>query len=192
MSFGTLKYINKYIYKGPDRTTMELDRNNEIKVYLNARYIAAAEACWRIYHFDMHGRTPAVVRLQVHCEGDHYVTFEGEDTAEDVLRRGGSKKTTLSEWFTANADTGALGEDARKYTYPEFPQHFTWNEARKKWTVRKQGFAIGRMYYVPPNAGPRFYLRTLLTVVKGATSFQDLLTYQGQHYGTYEEVCDRS
>ena len=64
---------------------------------------------------------------------------------------------------------------ARQLTYQEFPQQFVYNERDKKWHIRKNGFALGRMYFVPPNANDeRFYLRTLLTVVKGPTSFEDL------------------
>ena len=47
------------------------------------------------------------------------------------------------------------------------------------------------MYYVHPTAGERFYLRTLLTCVKGATSFEDLRTLPGQDQpcATYREAC---
>jgi hypothetical protein len=45
------------------------------------------------------------------------------------------------------------------------------------------------MYFVPPTAGERFYLRTLLTVVKGAVSYEDLRTYNGTVYHNFEESC---
>ena len=35
------------------------------------------------------------------------------------------------------------------------------------------------MYFVTVKAGERFYLRLLLTAVKGATSFEDLQIYNG-------------
>ena len=149
ISFGSLKYINKYIYKGHDRTTMQINQNDEIKLYVDARYVAAAEACWRIFHFHLHGRSPAVVRLQVHTEGDHYVLFEDDDNAQFAAERGALRRTTLTAFFEANSDLNELGMLARQYTYAEFPQHFVWNISRKKWTIRKQGFAIGRMYYIP-------------------------------------------
>jgi hypothetical protein len=42
-----IKYIHKYIYKGHDRTTMEFGKDiDEIKQYLDARYIGAPEAVW--------------------------------------------------------------------------------------------------------------------------------------------------
>jgi len=42
-----------------------------------------------------------------------------------------------------------------------------WNKKGQKWKPCAQRQAIGRMYFVPSNAGEQFYLRTLLTVVKG-------------------------
>ena len=39
---------------------------DEIKQYLDARYVGSIEACWRIFRFVMHKEWPNVVRLQVH------------------------------------------------------------------------------------------------------------------------------
>lgn len=51
---------------------------------------------------------------------------------------------------------------------------------QRKWKVRQCRFALGRMYFIKPTAGEQFYLRTLLTVVKGPTSFDDLRRIPGQ------------
>jgi len=73
-----IKYLFKYVYKGHDRVTIEISRQNnnategnvvkvdEIKKYLDCRYVFALEATWRIFKFDMHERFPAVERLQYH------------------------------------------------------------------------------------------------------------------------------
>jgi len=49
------------------------------------------------------------------------------------------------------------------------------------------------MYYASPRSGERFFLRTLLTTVKGATSFEDLRTFgegPDRHVcATYREAC---
>jgi hypothetical protein len=56
ISFGSLKYINKYIDKGGDRSTATVeDRQNEVKQYIDGRYFSACEAVWRIFQFKMHG-----------------------------------------------------------------------------------------------------------------------------------------
>ena len=44
---GTVKYLSKYIYKSPDRTTMEISggMQNEIKAHLDGHFIGPTEAC---------------------------------------------------------------------------------------------------------------------------------------------------
>jgi hypothetical protein len=73
-----VKYLFKYVYKGHDRATIEISRHsdnategnvvetNEIKKYLDCRYVSTLEAEWRIFKFDMHERFPTVERLQYH------------------------------------------------------------------------------------------------------------------------------
>lgn len=45
-SVKAIKYVNKYVYKGSDKTTVEIEneKNNEIKKYMNGRYISPVEA----------------------------------------------------------------------------------------------------------------------------------------------------
>jgi len=43
-SIRAVKYIHKYIYKGNDRTTIELGLDDEISQYLHGRYIGPSEA----------------------------------------------------------------------------------------------------------------------------------------------------
>lgn len=188
-SLGSLKYLFKYIQKGPDLTSLEINDRDEIKRYTEGRYISPSEAAHHIYQFDVHGQIPTVVRLQIHLPGQHMVTFNPNENIETILHRASRERTTLTAFFEANANTGKLGEEARKYTYQEFPQHFTWNKDGKKWSIRHKEPAIGRMYFVPPTAGERFYLRTLLTVVKGAKSFEDLRRYNSNVHPTFHAAC---
>lgn len=125
----------------------------------------------------------------MHLPGRHLVTFDPDEPQDQVLARATEEKTTLTAFFKANAnpDTGPIAE---RLTYQEFPQQFVFNERDKEWHVRKNGFALGRMYFVPPNANDeRFYLRTLLTVVRGPTSFETLQAFGGVTYPTFREAC---
>jgi len=189
-SLGSFKYLFKYIQKGPDLASLEINDRDEIKRYTEGCYIGPSEAGHRIYQFDIHGQVPSVVRLQVHLPGQHMVTFDPNENIDTILARASHERTTLTAYFEANANSSELGVEARKYTYQEFPQHFTWKADSKKWSIRHKDPAIGRMYFVPPTAGERFYLRTLLTIVKGATSFDDLRRYNSDEpHPTFHAAC---
>ena len=45
------------------------------------------------------------------------------------------------------------------------------------------------MYHAHPTSGECFYLHLLLTVVKGATSWDDLYSYEGIRYPSFREAC---
>ena len=174
-SISAIKYIHKYIYKGHDRATIEISGGvqDEIKEYLDARYVSAIEACWHIFEFGMHAESPSVYCLPVHLKDQHMVYFNAEDDLDGVMERETTKKTALTAFFEANKE-GLSG--AKDTLYQDFPHKFVFDKKKKKWTVRKKGTAIGRMYFSVPSQGERFYLRTLLTVVKGPESFEDLRT----------------
>ena len=88
-------------------------------------------------------------------------------------------------WFKVNQSI----PEANNYVYQDFPQQFTWNAKTHKWNRRQRGFAIGRMNFVHPSAGERFYLRTLLTIIKGAKTWNDLKTVDGILHPTYKAAC---
>jgi hypothetical protein len=189
VSFASVKYINKYMHKGGDRTTLEVNKQDEIKRFIDARYVSSPESVWRIFQNDLHSQEPNVVRLQVHLPGQHLVVYDPDEDINTIMQRASSEKTTLTSFFRANADSGVLGIEARKWTYQEFPQYFVWKDDKKVWAVRQKGFAIGRMYFVPPTAGEKFYMRTLLTVVKGPRSFEHLQTFDNVVYPTFRAAC---
>jgi hypothetical protein len=73
--------------------------------------------------------------------------------------------------------------------FNQFPQQWVWNQKLKRWTMRKRGFAIGRMYYAHLTSGERYYLRMLLNRVKGATSYEHLRTVDGRKHDTFKDAC---
>ncbi|GES88499.1 uncharacterized protein LOC112012066 [Rhizophagus clarus] len=197
----SIKYLYKYVYKGHDRATITLYHENiqrildhqaepidEIKLYLDARYVSASESIWRIFHYRMHGRSPKVQRLAVHLPNHQYITFQDGEDLQDVIDRANSRKTTLTAWFQENMDNDA----ARMYTYGEFPNYYTWDMKQHMWRPRKTAtIMIGRIYMVQPSEGERYYLCILLTHVRGATSFENLKTIDGYTCGSFKEACIR-
>ena len=153
---------------------MQVSKNDEIQRFIDSSYISAAEAAWRIFHFPIHRQVPNVVRLQVHLPGCHFVTFDPDEPQEQILARVSQEKTMLTAFFRANANP-EIAPIAKRLTYQEFPQQFVYDSKTKEWRLRKNCFVLSRMYFVPPSTNnEHFYLRTLLTVVKGPTSFESL------------------
>ncbi|CAN1254550.1 ATP-dependent DNA helicase PIF1 [Linum perenne] len=116
-----------------------------------------------------------------------YVT-KGPDRSSvvaDSLTRRSAGCTTLTEWFRLNQRC----IDARKYTYAEIPNHFVWDEKECDWHTRKKGFAVGRIVYIHPKREQVFYLRILLTKVRGALSYEFLRTVNGVLYPNFKEAC---
>ena len=107
------------------------------------------------------------------------------------------RRTTLTEYFTANrhaAERVARGEilefDCRELLYQDFPTRMTYDKRTRQWKVRKSRFStIGRMVYVSPSGGERFFLRMLLTAVRGAISFDDLRTVNGVLHPDFKSAC---
>ena len=164
-SIKAVKYIHKYIYKGPDHATIQAGNDNEISNYLDARYISSPQACHNIFEFSMHMEWPAVYHLPVHLPGQHMVAFRPNAQLNNVVEN--VKDTALLGWFKANQDPDLIAAGAHDYLYQEFPKKFIWHKGQAVWKVRQRYKAIGRMYTIPISAGEAFYMRLLLTVVKG-------------------------
>jgi hypothetical protein len=93
--------------------------------------------------------------------------------------------TMFLAWFKANQDY----EQGRDLTYAEFPHKFVYHVQDRYWSPRQKGFSIGRLTYVPVGAGELYYLRVLLTVQKGCTSYESIRTVNGKVFKTFQQAC---
>lgn len=82
----SIKYLFKYINKGYERiivaivssedgNTTEEQCIDEIKQYIDCRYVSPSETSWRIFSFPICGRKPSVERLFFNYEGENYVYY---------------------------------------------------------------------------------------------------------------------
>ena len=127
-SVKAVKYIHKYIYKGGDRATVILDsEHDEIKRYLQGRYIGPTEAVWRLFEFSTHGEEPAVMHLDLHLPNQQAIYFAEWENPAMLRQRMDSSITTLIAYFKYNSEK----PDGREYLYHEFPLHYVY--------VRKKG-----------------------------------------------------
>nr|KAJ0228155.1 hypothetical protein LSAT_V11C100011050 [Lactuca sativa] len=166
---SSIKYLFKYINKGPDRATVAVvptnnecennDAVNEIAEYYDCRYLSSCEASWRIFTYDVHCRYPSVI------------VYGEDDDIDDVL----DKPSVAASKFTAWMECNAIDSEARKLTYVEFPTKFVWILNGRFWKRRKVGKAIDRIPSVSPKLGP--------------TSFDDIRTVNGQTHSSFRDAC---
>ncbi len=67
---------------------------------------------------------------------------------------------------------------------------FTWTNGTKKWTMRQRECCVECLYFVSPSAGKHYFLRTLLTKVKGVVSFEALCTINDVVHDTIKSACN--
>ncbi|XP_052619873.1 uncharacterized protein LOC111878714 [Lactuca sativa] len=192
---GSIKYLFKYINKGPDRATLAVIQSNnesatdnsvdEIKEYYDCRYISACEASWRIFGYDIHYRYPSVVRLPFHLPDQQQVVFDPDDDIENIL----DKPSVASSMFTSWLECNKIYKQARDLTYVEFPTKFVWKANSRNWEPREVGFSIGRIHAVSPKLGEAYFLRILLNKVRGPTSFEDIRTVNREICPTFRDAC---
>jgi len=92
----------------------------------------------------------------------------------------------LTQWFVANQ----THSQSRELTYCDFPSKWRWEETSRTWQQRCQNIGkIGRIRYVHPSASERYFLRMLLLVVRGATGYEDLRSFQGICHPTFRSAC---
>ncbi|XP_018462957.1 uncharacterized protein LOC108834093 [Raphanus sativus] len=195
-----IKYLFKYINKGNDRVTAKLQQDSanggssentsqnvvdEIKRFIDCRYISPCEGMWRIFGFELHYSSTSIQRLSFHLPGEHNLTYDDEDDIDEVL----AKEENQTSQFLEYMKMCSRNSVAKELTYIQFPYFFVWNKSITEWTPRQRGSAVGRIHPTKPSAGQRFYLRILLSKVKGATCYEDYRTVDGITYPTYKEAC---
>ncbi|XP_022041880.1 uncharacterized protein LOC110944528 [Helianthus annuus] len=186
-----IKYLFKYISKGADRIRYKVhkavnapdDTQNaqpyidEIQNFVDGRFICPHEASWRILNFPIHYRNPLVQVLSVHLENMQNVTFKDNDQLDNVLENSYAKQTTLTEWLRNNQ----IDATGRHLRYVDYLLQDKWDLSAKVWIQRASNKtpAIGRLIYVHPSSGERFFLRMLLNHQRGCQSFKSIKTVHG-------------
>ena len=103
---SAVKYLYKYVYKGHDRAIIGFQTSehsgtdhtkqvDEVSHYLEARYVSASEACYRILAYELHAKFPHVMRLALHLENQQSVVFGDHSNIPDIL----SVKTFYIDWM---------------------------------------------------------------------------------------------
>jgi hypothetical protein len=114
-SVVSVKYIYKYITKGPDRCIVTLKKGkdcaendsnleaiNEVENFINARYLGASECVLKILKIPIHYRTHSVIKLACHLPGEQSVRFLDGQEGEALERE--EPETKLTVFFKKNAE----------------------------------------------------------------------------------------
>ena len=185
-----VKYLIKYIHKGADMSVVRAAaKDDEISQYEKSVYIGPIDSAWRLWSFPWHGQSQAVYRLNYHEPTMQPINWPTGISDTEFRVRLEETISPLLAWFRYNLDH--RGGWQRRLLYPEFPEHFTFSKAHKKWTPRGNINVIGRMYVSYPGQGERYYMRLLLCHQRGCTSFEDLRTVQGNVCNSWEEAAQR-
>ena len=170
---GAVKYLHKYIYKGISKAIVERSENNninntttngkkagnvidEIKNYVECRYLGPAEAANRIFSHTLHSAYPPVVRLQIHLPGEHFLQYE-EGKEEEIMaaqiqnNMSGDPSSMLLAYFAAvkYENDHTISEEKRTYkgnvlpeakhlSYQEFPAYFSHNASKGVHTWKRR------------------------------------------------------
>jgi len=114
-SVKSVKYLYKYVYKGHDSTNLAVTVNNdEILKFLEARYVSAHEATWRVFDYHLNRQNHTITRLAVHLENQQQVYFLPGEEAE-ALKKAELSQSTLTAWFELNKNDF----NAHQYFYRE-------------------------------------------------------------------------
>ena len=119
----SIKSLYKYVYKGHDRVAMEVHRGShvdEVQQYIDARWICALEALWKIFRFILYRIYQCVDRLQIHLPHHHQVRFYRHQRITDVLNDDRNSKTMLTQFFALIY----RDRQARNYLYREIAKHY--------------------------------------------------------------------
>ncbi|GJT06054.1 hypothetical protein Tco_0840516 [Tanacetum coccineum] len=184
---GSIKYLFKYINKGPDRVTAAVDGEevDEIKDFYDCRYLSACEVAWQIYGFDIHYRTPLVERLPFNLQDEQSVIFDATKSIDYTFEKSSVNETKFAQWMELNK----TDDFASTLLYVEIPKYYVWNTQKRIWDPRQRGFSLGRIHHVPLSWGELFYLRVLLHKVKGPKEWSELKKYDNVVYPTYRDAC---
>ncbi|XP_048511133.1 uncharacterized protein LOC125500940 [Athalia rosae] len=147
-SIKSVKHLYKYIYKGHDAAAVTVGENpeentvidhDEIKNFIETRYVGPVVASWRILGKSLQDKSHAITRLPVHLQNEQNVVFT-DDNEEKKIRSSLEKTGMLLDHFALNA----RDPQARQYYYSEIPCHYTYKKYKINGTTLRNGLSRGR------------------------------------------------
>ncbi|KAF1879973.1 hypothetical protein Lal_00022099 [Lupinus albus] len=143
---------------------------DEIKQYLDCRYISPQST---------------VERLYFHLPREQHVHFKDHVDIDNILSR-----ANVSEFmFTYRVEANKAYPEGRNIIYAQYVSKFVYIKRNRCWKPQKSVYTIGRLIWVSPCTDEPYYLRMILTVLKGPTSYEDIMTVSDIQPPTFRETC---
>lgn len=123
--------LYKYLFKGPDQTFFTMsaeDEIDEIQDYINARYLSASEAAWRILEYNITRKEPAVKSLSIHLPDQQVSQMYRRDDSQ-------STATTLLQYFSR-----PLLDEFHHLTYTQYYEKYCLYSHRMSESIRESDF----------------------------------------------------
>ncbi|CAM9337287.1 unnamed protein product, partial [Scytosiphon promiscuus] len=200
---AVVAYIYKYCYKGKDMARARgLYDGNEIEAYKSIRYISSSEAMWRIFGFSMQHRSPTVILLFVHLQGEQIVVHDEDDDQQERQKRADAVISPLMQYMRRPQVDKFVNLTFLEY----FEQFIVQLKQRRKrvnpnqqrgdddvdgynnYVYRRRSPCVCRINFMSPDVGDIWYLRLLLHQVP-ASSWIDLRTVNGMNHDSYESAA---
>ncbi|XP_076047306.1 uncharacterized protein LOC143028827 [Oratosquilla oratoria] len=162
-SIKSIAYVTKYVNKGCDKILYTKHKEgepvNEMRNYLEARYINANEATWKIFKFPIHRSFPPITSLDLHLENENEIYYRETDLEHKISEQA-NQDTQLTVFFKLCK----TNDFTKTLYYPEVPSHFVYDKDKHKWheSMTKTS-SLERMRAVDTKTVELFYLRMLLT-----------------------------
>ena len=124
-SVGAIKYLFKYITKGPDMVMVSKEMTgrerpdlDEITQHINASWFGDTNSLWRLFEFRLNEMSPSVEMLAIHPPDEQFIVFDPNQVqTEEELRQimESRQRTSLTAFFELNRND----PEARQYVYPD-------------------------------------------------------------------------
>jgi hypothetical protein len=182
-TIAAVKYLHKYVFKGHDLIELKLKNElDQVERHIAGRYLSCTEAIQRILEYPLAETWPHVNDLPVHQPGRKRIIFGFRRLTKKAID---AKNSKLKTWLNYNRDH----TDGREYHYYDFPKFYIWISKDRCWKPRSRDLTLGSLQWRGTNAGEDYYLRYLLTEIKGACSWENLRTKNGHVYGNFKEAA---
>ncbi|OWY98103.1 LOW QUALITY PROTEIN: Helitron helicase [Phytophthora megakarya] len=175
----SVKYLYKYVYKAQDRATVVLrergrrdgtdenktteEREDEIKQYLDARYLSPPEGCWTIFKYEMQKNLITSTDCLSTMKTNSTLNGPGSDIARRLLYH----------------------EVSIHFVWVKMVDRYVWQPRQ-----RDGDKAIGCLISVSQRDINHYYLRLLLCYRRGPMYFEDLKTVDNTRQQLYHLESD--